>query len=120
MSAIQSGNHHPGNGLHQPGSKFGSILGLGGFGNPDKPLRPDSRSPPSEKQLSSPPLALSMSNHRGSPPSRGSIIGDEMPKGVWDPYFDRKSNHSEEHIDVSSSPGAHISSSSQRGEGLAA
>lgn len=97
--------HHPANGLH-PAGKYSGLVGFGGFAVPDKGARSPSES------ANSPPLALSLNSRRGSPPSR---VGDELPRGVWDMHFDRKSEHSDEHMDVAS-PGR----LPPRGEGLAA
>lgn len=116
MSAMQTGNHHPSNGLIQTGNKFGNLVGFGGFGNIDKSLRPNSRSPPLEKQCS--PQEPS---HLGTSPPGIQPSGEEMTRSVWDPYFERKINHNEEPIRVSSPPTGNLPPpSAQRGEGLAA
>lgn len=103
MNSLHPG--HPANGLH-PAGKYTGLLGFGGFVGPEKELR----SPP--EPASSPPLALSLNSRRGSPPSR---VADELPRGIWDMHFERKTEHSEEHMDVAG-PGR----LPPRGEGLAA
>nr|CAD7401761.1 unnamed protein product [Timema cristinae] len=120
ISVIQSVNSSNGSGLSPPGGKYGSLLGFGSYGGPDKPLMPEpprsqTNSPLSDKPPSSmsspPPMSLSLGSHHGSPPSRESG-GDE--RSVWDLHYERKST-SDEPMDVSPSP-----IPPPRGEGLAA